>query len=476
MSQTLRYPRPPEVAMLGRGHNVVESSAGTGKTFLLEHLFVDLILTHGLSCEEILVVTFTEKATAELVLRLRKLIARLANLRADDPMAIAAARAPTNASWTIDVNAKKLLGEALLAFDRASIFTIHAFCQRVLRDHAFVQGRFFDEELVGHETVFTEAFHEVLRTQVSRDGTLVAAFEAWEASGKSVGELEGLLRECDGKEGVPLRRHFDEARLARALAAWQPIAVDDEQLKRRLKEAKVHHSTVKSILDRLARVSEIIGACHGDTVRFLAAMQSFPKEDRKEDRLTYLVQNLPAASSDASLTALAGLVLDLHDATVPLEVLLVERFLPLVRERAAHRKRQAGLFDFSDMLGLVAEALADPGPAGQALLEALRRRYRHALIDEFQDTDEVQWSIFRRTFVEGSDGHGHGHDHDHDYGLTVIGDPKQAIYGFRGADVAAYRGATRALQDAGGKCLVLDRNFRSSEGIIEATNLLFDQG
>jgi hypothetical protein len=143
---------------LGRGHNVVESSAGTGKTFLLEHLFVDLILTHGLSCEEILVVTFTEKATAELVMRLRALIARLANLRADDAKAIEAAEAPADASWLIDEKAKKLLGEALLAFDRASIFTIHGFCQRVLREHAFVQGRFFDEELIGEEAAFTMPF------------------------------------------------------------------------------------------------------------------------------------------------------------------------------------------------------------------------------------------------------------------------------------------------------------------------------
>jgi exodeoxyribonuclease V beta subunit len=465
MSETLRYPRPPEVALLGHGHNVVESSAGTGKTFLLEHLFVDLILTRGLSCEEILVVTFTEKATAELVLRLRKLIARLANLRADDAMAIAGSHAPADTCWTMDANAKRLLCEALLAFDRASIFTIHGFCQRVLRDHAFVQGRFFDEELIGEEAVFSEAFHGVLRTQVSHDSGLVAALEAWAASGKAIADLEELLRKCAGKEAAPLRMHFDEACLAQAMAAWQPI--EDEQLKRYLKEAKVHSSTVKAILSRLSRLSEIITACHGDPVRFLAAMQSFPSEAHPDDRLAYLVEKLPTTS--ATMNGLVGTVRELHKATVPLEVLLVERLLPLIRERAASRKRNAGLFDFSDMLSLVAKALADPGPAGRALLEALRRRYRHALIDEFQDTDNIQWSIFRRIFVEGSDGHGH------DNHLTVIGDPKQAIYGFRGADVQAYLDATRALQEAGGTCLVLDRNFRSTAGIVEATNLLFDQ-
>jgi exodeoxyribonuclease V beta subunit len=464
----LRYPRPEQLAQLGRGHSVVESSAGTGKTFLLEHLFVDLILTHGLACEEILVVTFTEKATAELVLRLRALIARLAGLRAedvnDDAKAIEAAHPPARACWVIDSKAKRVLGDALLAFDRASIFTIHGFCQRVLREHAFVQGRFFDEELIGEEAAFSDAFHEVLRTQAAPGSSLAAPIASWLASGKTVDRLETLLRACDREKTTPMRIRFDQARLAAALAAWQPVAAEDEALKRRLKAAKVHPSTVKAILHRLALVSELAVESQGDCVRFLAAMQTFRDKTRKDGGLGYVLEKLPA--SDTSLAELARAVRDLDEATVPLESFLAERLCPLVSERAARRKRKAGLFDFSDMLGLVARALADPGPAGSVLVDALRRRYRHALIDEFQDTDDVQWSIFQRIFVEGDSRHA----------LTVIGDPKQAIYGFRGADVQAYLGARKALQAAGGSSLVLDRNFRSSKGIVEATNLIFDQG
>ena len=473
MSQTLRYPRPQELAGLGRGHSVVESSAGTGKTFLLEHLFVDLILTHGLSCEEILVVTFTEKATAELVLRLRALIARLAGLRPDEAneaaKAVEAGGAPASASWVIDDKARRLLGEALLAFDRANIFTIHGFCQRVLRDHAFVQGRFFDEELIGEEAAFSDAFHEVLRSQAARTSDLAAPIEAWLSSSKSVGRLETLLHACDREKTTPLRTRFDQVRLTAAMAAWQPVAVDDEQLKRRLKNAKVHSSSIRSIVARLARVSEIVAACMEDAVldpvRFLAAMQGFASEPRMQDGLAYVLQKLPASSSDESLATLASAVRELHEATVPLDAFLAERLSPLIREHAARRKRRAGLFDFSDMLHLVAKALADPGPAGAALLEALRRRFRHALIDEFQDTDDVQWSIFQRIFVDAHDSHA----------LTVIGDPKQAIYGFRGADIRAYLEASKALQKAGGKRLALDRNYRSTAEIIEATNLIFDQ-
>jgi len=114
VTQPLRYPRPAELTGLGRRNAVVESSAGTGKTFLLEHLFVDLILSHGLSCEEILVVTFTEKATAELVLRLRGLLEHLAYLHTDDPMALAARDADPASVWTIDEAARARLAQSLL--------------------------------------------------------------------------------------------------------------------------------------------------------------------------------------------------------------------------------------------------------------------------------------------------------------------------------------------------------------------------
>ncbi len=470
MSQSPRYPRPAELERLGRGHHVVESSAGTGKTFLLEHLFVDLILTHGLGCEEILVVTFTEKATAELVIRLRALIARLADLRADDPKAIEAMRAPASASWLIDDKAKKLLAEALLAFDRASIFTIHGFCQRVLSEHAFVQGRFFDEQLIAEETAFGHAFHEVLRTDIANDCDLAAGVEGWLTSDRSIAALEKLLRDCDAEKTTALRTHFDRARLVAAMAAWRPVAAEDkdedEELKRRLKLAKVKHQSIKSVVARLARVSEIVAACAEDPVRLLAAaMQKLASERSMQDGLAFVLERLPAAPADASLAELAASVRELKEAIVPLEAYLADRLSPIIRERAARRKRKAGLFDFSDMLHLVAKALADPGPAGGELLQTLRRRYRHALIDEFQDTDETQWSIFRRIFVESTGEHA----------LTVIGDPKQAIYGFRGADVHAYLEARQALQAAGGSRLVLDRNFRSTADMVEATNLIFDQ-
>lgn len=462
MSQRLRYPRPRLLTSLGSTHGVVESSAGTGKTFLLEHLFVDLILVRGVPVEKILVVTFTEKATAELVLRVRTLLARLAGLRPDDPTAVAAARGPADDCWVIDDQGRARLHEALLAFDRANIFTIHGFCRRVLREFAFVQGRLFDEELVSGEDTFAAAFHEVLRAKVAVNRNLAAGIEGWLASGESIARLKQILCECNQAGATILRPSFDERRLASALAKWQPVASMDEDLKQRMKRAGVHGNRVAAILNRLARVSDIVVACAGDGMRFLAEMQSFPKEPGMKDGLAFVLDRLPQAEN---LKDLAHAVRELHECAVPLAAVLTQVLLPWVQQRVVESKRGAGLFDFADMLKLVAGALGDPGPAGVALLSTLRQRYRHALIDEFQDTDEIQWSIFRRIFVDANDGHA----------LTVIGDPKQAIYGFRGADVRTYLEASTALRNAGGNRVVLDRNYRSTAPIIEAANLIFDQ-
>ncbi len=127
------------------------------------------------------------------------------------------------------------------------------------------------------------------------------------------------------------------------------------------------------------------------------------------------------------------------------------------------RKRERGTLDYEDMLAWLADAL--DGARGKSLATTLRERYRVTLIDEFQDTDELQWKIFRRVFVEGGGGNL----------VYVIGDPKQAIYGFRGADVHAYLEAREQLSDSGAATVNLRENFRSTADMIEACNLIFDQ-
>ena len=105
-----------------------------------------------------------------------------------------------------------------------------------------------------------------------------------------------------------------------------------------------------------------------------------------------------ASASDPDVALLAAAFAALDDAAGALVGALVQRILPRLTARLEARKREAGLYDFQDMLTLVARGLEGDGPRQQTLLAGLRARYKYALIDEFQDTDEVQWSIFRRIF------------------------------------------------------------------------------
>ena len=159
---------------------------------------------------------------------------------------------------------------------------------------------------------------------------------------------------------------------------------------------------------------------------------------------------------------LSAAINDLREASVALSAAIVERFLPLVQERLARIKREQGLFDFHDMLALVERILS--GPRGRELAAQLQSRYRFALIDEFQDTDELQWSIFRKLFFESGASNP----------LRLVGDPKQAIYGFRGADVHVYLEAKTDLV-ARSAVVPLVENFRSTPELIECLNHVFDQ-
>lgn len=470
MTQALRYPRLPALADLGTRHAVVEASAGTGKTYLLEHLVVDLLLRRGAKLEEILVVTFTERATSELCLRLRAKLTAMLHLHPDHPEVQAAAQLADQDCWLIDDEARERLRDALLAFDRATISTIHGFCRGILADHAFLNSRLFDEQAVDEEGSFHGAFVEALRQDFAVNPALRPYLSAW-LEGQSAEGLQATLLACARElarvfppDVSTLRPAFDEAALQAALAQWPADIAFDDTMTTRLKSAGVSGRSARFVAAKLVDLAHLIGAHAKLPATFLASLQIL--ESRWGDRgLDYLVQNLGAANKDAAVTRLHAAVMAIRQTRVPLLAALAPRFLPVVQARLLERKRVAGLYDFQDMLNLVAQRLADDSDSSRLLLSTLRKRYRHALIDEFQDTDDVQWFIFRRIFFES---------HDH-HVLTVIGDPKQAIYRFRGADVHTYLRARREILEPGGAQVRLGHNFRSTPAVVEGCNAIFSQ-
>ena len=466
MSTAIRYPRPPELDQLGTRHAVVEASAGTGKTYLLEHLVVELLLNHGARMEEILVVTFTERATAELCLRLRQKLSELCHRTAEPP------NASDENCWLIDDQARGLLRDALLAFDRATISTIHGFCRGILGDHAFLHRRMFDEQAVDEKDAFHTAFVECLRNDFAVQPELRPYLQTWLSAGHSARDLEQALGACTRElarifpsRPEALQPPFDESALAAAIAAWPAETAGDPTLAERLKKAKVHAGTARAVCPRLVALTEIVLKARGaDTAGFLGELERFVAKDSQKDVWGYLLGALEKGAADPRVAEVRQALANLIAVAPPLLAAVAHRFLPLVRARLQERKRAAGLYDFQDMLTLVAERLSDEGESAQLLLSTLRRRYKYALIDEFQDTDDVQWFIFRRLFFESGA-----------HVLTVIGDPKQAIYRFRGADVHTYLRARGEILQAGGALVRLGQNFRSTQAVIDGYNAVFDQ-
>jgi exodeoxyribonuclease V beta subunit len=471
MRAAIRYPRPPELKQLGTRHAVVEASAGTGKTYLLEHLVVELLLKHGARMEEILVVTFTERATAELCLRLRNKLSELCHLSADHP---AAAELPDEQCWLIDDTARGRLRDALLAFDRATISTIHGFCRGILGEHAFLHQRMFDEQAVDESDAFHTALVQSLRNDFAVQPELLPYLRAWLAAGHTAADLGHALGVCTKElarifpsRPEALQPNFDEAALAAALAAWPAQAACDPTLIQRLKQSKVHARTAAAVCPRLLALTEIVLNARGAdrAAAFLGAVERFVADDSRKDVWAYLFGALAKGAADPRIREVGEALANLLAVTPALFAAVAHKFLPPVRARLQERKRAAGLYDFQDMLTLVAERLSGEGAPAQLLLSTLRRRYKYALIDEFQDTDEVQWFIFRRLFFESRDPHV----------LTVIGDPKQAIYRFRGADVHTYLRARGEILQAGGVLVKLEQNFRSTQAVIDGYNAVFDQ-
>lgn len=448
----MRVRKPEVLAQLPpSGHVVIEASAGTGKTFTIEHLVLDLLLTSDTTIDQILVVTFTEKATLELRTRVR--------------LAIESFLAKTETStdvddaphWTIDDQARARLVAARDAFDTASIATIHGFCQGVLRDRAFQSQRRFAEEQVSFDDAFTRAFYDALRLEFTIDPSQKRALDAWLTGGKTIDALERKLRELAPKKGEAVVAYDVDEALRLASECLPTLQKWHEYVLGKIASSKKVFASNEKDRAALERLTHALreSILRNDPFLFACA------NELAFGDVAYLLERSTPEASKTLPDEFRAAIRSIARQTLTEGSLLAKVFLPVVRSRMDTRKREEGLYDFDDMLLLVRDALR--GEGGAALRETLRHDLRVALIDEFQDTDSVQWEIFQRLFFDTRD----------DHRLILVGDPKQAIYGFRGADIAAYRRACNDILKAGGKLLRLTQNFRSSARYIDAAHRIF---
>jgi len=444
------------------GTIAVEASAGTGKTWTIAALVVRLVLERGLSIREILVVTFTEAATAELRTRIRE---RLVALRAwlagngvasgdgEDPLLAWLARAAA-----LDRGeCLRRLDAALYDFDLAPIHTIHAFCQRALVEHAFESGQPFACDLVPDESrLVMESVTDFWRRETAG---AAPEWSAWLRDRKvQPGSLARLLLEVDRKpyaDFVPAEhaKHSGDSLappFAIAAALWRE---ESAEVLRQLQEAVDREELTSGYTIEKMRLWS------GELDRYFAGGVASPDLPEAIKRLA--ANKVPARARATTTHPFFAAAQRLVEAAAPYGEAFERRTLDLKlraiaasRDTLARLKRERALCSYNDLVGHLARALA--GRQGERLAASLRARYRAVLVDEFQDTDPLQARIFGDVF---------GRDGDL---LYFVGDPKQAIYGFRGADVRAYLHAR-----SGAVRRTLLENFRSGPGLVAAVNALF---
>ena len=487
------YPYPPTLDQVTLGqHAVIEASAGTGKTYTIEHLVVDRLLRTNARLENILVVTFTDKATSELRKRIRDLIEKILKLTEPENLDLhqgeqdqeSSAEKQANPSkkqassstksvidqdpkhhWAITINAQRKLERALFSFERASIYTIHGFCRKVLVELAFDSGQLFEQELVDGRRAFKDAWRHSLRKRLINNQTLEKALSAWLDKQNKLTNLEQLLYDAYSMGYLELKRPLNHKMISvtqRLLANWNLKSIQEA-----FEESAIVGKALEPAFETLNQIDLIINEQMGveDKRKYLLELnlESILKPRRSSSKKKkHFPDELPDQIK-LVLDSLSQLNI-LNEIEEAPERQVVDTLLPEVHRELSQRKRKAGQVDYDDLMRCVWRALCSP--QGPSLAQTLRDRFRFALIDEFQDTDPLQWQIFRRVFVDAESPM---------HSLYIIGDPKQAIYTFRGADIHTYIQARYELIRTGATRVPLKINYRSTPKLIEAINLILDQ-
>ncbi|HEY6837606.1 MAG TPA: UvrD-helicase domain-containing protein [Geobacteraceae bacterium] len=422
---------------------VVSAGAGSGKTAALVELYLRLLAGETsvggpLAVEEIVAITFTDKAAVEMKERVRREIGR--RLREGD----------RSVDW-------KKAGRALSV---APIATFHSFCSRLLRENPAEAGvdpsfTLFDEAASSAE--LRSALDELLGAEIaerSPEMQLLLRHFPLAGVGRGKGLREYLLMLCrrwaaDVAGDGELRQ--EEAWLAEAHRLFR---VNVAQLGNLLGE--VGRILGGKELAFHARLRPLPVLCHErplviddpGSLAFLAAMEECLAGNWGREK----------AVKDGLSDCLAGLRLACCQVQSAPLVTAIRSLAGRVGEAYRQRKERCGALDFDDLLVKCRDLLARDA----ALCAELRRRFAVVMVDEFQDTNPLQKALV--DLICGPDQR-----------LFIVGDPKQSIYLFRGADVTVFTAAQAETAASGGKNLFFQESFRSREGIITFVNRLFSR-
>ena len=483
----------PIVELLERHNNAaVEASAGTGKTFRIKNIVLELV-KRGTPIQKMLIVTFTEKAAGELRDRIRATLEAAVK------------------GGALTAKETGLVKAAISEFDTASISTIHSFCQSILKEYAFENQMPMTSEVMSGYKSFAEAsVREVMRTELveelSRCGDVeVAMMLLQKTAGKGLDGLVSSMAELVASyRGVDLDAIEDEIDSTVTSVCGDEVAKAIGSCCKNLAAALSASRTNggKSLFEQAkdAQFSRV------ETCRFGKFCKLVDDWDEiSEDNVRRSAAKILEIFDDGSISTLEGnppvrrggdtrLFSNYRDIALRLSELqtsftegdfpkkiksfIFRKALELFKKKVA----DVGNITFDTMILSLKRAIDDP-KLGQGIVDALRRKYSVAIIDEFQDTDAVQWGIFEKVFK----GPAWSADDHTDFAerrrLIVVGDPKQSIYAFRSADLETYMKAHGLLcQDSEGydevsreQLLSLKYAFRSTQELVKSFDAIFGQ-
>ena len=478
------------------GTLLIEASAGTGKTYTIANLYLRQVLA-GVEVSQLLVVTFTQAATEELRGRIRARLAE-ALMLLDQAVSLASEPPATKDEFLAALlawlwpqgeaaltRAQRRLRLGVRAMDEAAIYTIHGFCQRALSEFAFLSGQQLGMEiLTDDDDLWRVALQDWWRrTAYPLDQGRARLLNDALRAGNNLRGIEGLRALIRPLLGPQPRRLLPEvpdlaAVLARVDAAAPRIAGlaqvwrDRGEMLRELLRTSKGLSRDKKCLYHADRLEGALAAVEAWFADWAETQELRPPPGGFEALTPAYMAAWPRKSTpDASLKdpffdACGELWDQILTLRRDLKVAALTDAATSARAQVEAAKEHAQALGYDDLLTRLHAALHQPMPepgrpdTAEALARALRGRFPVVMIDEFQDTDAIQYGIFRRLYL-GQEG----------LGLVMIGDPKQAIYGFRGGDIFVY---ARAKTDVGPANIhSLGTNWRSTPGVIQAVNTVF---
>ena len=454
------------------GHRLIEASAGTGKTWTIAALYLRLLLGHGrendnhesapLTVDQILVVTFTEAATEELRDRIRARIheARHAFLGKET-------KDPFLQELLTGLDNHPQQAETLLRaerqMDEAAIFTIHGFCQRMLKQHAFESGTLFTNDLMEDQSeLVTDTVADFWRRTMYPLNRELAELtrNIWSTPAALESDLYQWLNQHE--------LQIDERHIPKSLDELQAFINEVYEVKRLwVSQQDVIEHELSGALKKNSkpwkRLASMTAFAQGSGL-----VPFFQKETNWQHYTPSALAKACGKGKEVAdldvfrrIEAIEDKGIDLSSA---FRSMMLRDALKDVSSRLVQRRAELRKMSFDDLLTKLDEALA--GAGGEHLAGHIRSTFQVALIDEFQDTDGVQYRIFNNLYPLTSE------DTASDQpGLFLIGDPKQAIYAFRGADIFTYIQARRQMANR----YTLSKNWRSAASMIQATNHLFEQ-